>query len=160
MARTISRLFFAVVLMGPAVSAQDCQIPLETSSLTLSQVQSQLAVGREDFFLYKRLIEVTPSRPKPGTLAPEFQKKLELHPDDGRFQYLYGQSLIGKDTPQAIVYLNRAADAAPKLPWVYTALASIYASRNFADEAKLLRNLRAYRSLCPANVDGFRYLSK
>jgi thiol-disulfide isomerase/thioredoxin len=135
-------------------------MPLEIGSLTLGQVRTQLASGRDEFFLYQRLIEVTPSRPKPGTLASEFQKKLEQHPIDGRFLYLYGRSLIGKDTPQAIVYLNRAAEAAPKLSSVYTALASIYSSRNFADEAKLIVNVRAYRGLCPAAVDGFRYLSK
>ena len=68
--------------------------------------------------------------------------------------------MIGKDTPQAIQYLNRASEADPKLAWVYTALASIYASRNFADEEKLLANVGMYRSLCPSSVDEFRYLSK
>ena len=135
-------------------------MPPEAGSLTLPHVRAQLDAGREDFFLYQRLIDLTPSRPRPGILAPEFLKKLEQHRNDAQFLYLYGRSLIGKDTPQAIVYLNRAADAAPKLPWVYTALASIYSSRNFLDEPKLLANLRIYRGLCPANVDGFRYLSK
>lgn len=135
-------------------------MPAETSSLTLVQVRAQLAAGRDEFFLYQRLIDVTPTRPKPGILASEFQKKLEQHPNDARFLYLYGRSLTGKDTPQAIIYLNRAAEAEPKLSWVYTALALIYSSRNFLDEPKLLANVRAYRSLCPANPDGFRYLSK
>ena len=135
-------------------------MPPEAGSLTLPQVRAELDAGREDVFLYQRLIDLTPSRPKPGILAPEFQKKLEQHPDDARFLYLYGRSLIGKDTPQAIVYLNRAADASPKLSYAYTALASIYSSRNFLDEPKLLVNLRLYRGLCPANTDGFRYFSK
>ena len=143
-----------------AVSAQDCQLPPEISDLTLDQVRAQVAGGGDDFFLYKRWIDVTPTRPKPGILAAEFQKKLELHPGDARFLYLYGRSLIGKDTPQAILYLNGASEAEPKLAWVYTALASIYASRNFADEEKLLANVRVYRNLCPSSVDGFRYLSK
>jgi thiol-disulfide isomerase/thioredoxin len=160
MARTILRLFFAAALAGAAVSAQECQVPAETSKLTLVQVRARLAEGGDDFFLYQRLIDLTPSRPKPGVLAPEFQQKLEQHPDDARFLYLYGRSLIGKDTPEAIVYLNRAADAAPNLPWVYSALASIYSSHNFADQAKLFASIRGYRGLCPASVDGFRYLDK
>jgi thiol-disulfide isomerase/thioredoxin len=156
MAHTIRGLFFAVA----AASAQDCQIPPEISSLTLDQVRAQVDGGRDDFFLYQRWIDVTPTRPKPGILAAEFQKKLDQHPGDARFLYLYGRALIGKDTPQAILYLNRASEAEPKLAWVYTALASIYASRNFADEEKLLANVRVYRGLCPSSVDGFRYLSK
>ncbi|HEV8042507.1 MAG TPA: TlpA disulfide reductase family protein [Bryobacteraceae bacterium] len=160
MANVIPRLAFAAALAGAAVLAQDCQIPPETGSLTLPQVRAQLDAGREEFFLYQRLLDLTPTRPKPGILAPEFQKKIEQHPDDARFLYLYGRSLIGKDTAQGIVYLNRAADAAPKFSWVYTALASIYSSRNFLDEPKLLANLRLYRGLCPANTDGFRYFSK
>lgn len=160
MAHLISRVLFAAVLAAASVSAQDCQIPPEILDLKLPQVQAQLAGGREDFFLYKRLIDLTPTRPKPGPLAAEFQKKLEQHPDDARFLYLYGSSLIGKDTPQAIVYLNRAAAAAPKLPWTYTALESIYSSGNFADNSKLLANLHAFRGLCPAALDGFRYLNK
>ena len=160
MTHMIPRFVFAVALASAAVSAQDCQIPPEISSLTLGQVRALVAGGRDDFFVYQRWIDVTPTRPKPGVLAPEFQKRLEQRPDDARFLYLYGRSLIGKDTPQAILYLNRASQAEPKLAWVYTALASIYASRNFADEDKLLANVRAYRSLCPASVDVFRYLSK
>jgi thiol-disulfide isomerase/thioredoxin len=160
MARIYPRLFLAAALAVAAVSAQDCQIPAETGSLTLPQVRVQLASGHDEFFLYQRLLDLTPTRPKPGILAADFQKKLEQHPDDARFLYLYGRSLIGKDTPQAIVYLNGAAEAAPRLPWVYTALALIYSSPNFLDQPKLFANARAYCGLCPANVDGFRYLSK
>ena len=161
MALTMVRFFFAAALLCAAVSAQDCQIPSEISGLTLRQVQAKLAEGRQDFFLYKRWIDLTPSKPKPGPLAAEFQKKLEQqHSDDARFLYLYGFSLIGKDTPQAIVYLNRAASTEPKLPWTYIALASIYSTGNFADNSKLLANFHTFRGLCPANLDGFRYLNK
>jgi thiol-disulfide isomerase/thioredoxin len=156
MAHICLSLFFAAAL----VCAQDCQMPPEAGSLTLPRVQARLASGLDEFFLYQRLLDLTPTRPKPGILAADFQKKLEQHPDDARFLYLYGRSLIGKDTPQAIVYLDRAAEATPKLSWVYTARASIYSSPNFLDEPKLFANLGAYRGLCPANVDGFRYLTK
>src|SRR5580700_243121 len=139
MAHICLSLFFAAAL----VCAQDCQMPPEAGSLTLPRVQARLASGLDEFFLYQRLLDLTPTRPKPGILAADFQKKLEQHPDDARFLYLYGRSLIGKDTPQAIVYLNRTAAAAPKLPWTYTALASVYSSPNFADNAKLLANFHA-----------------
>jgi thiol-disulfide isomerase/thioredoxin len=155
---------FLVVLLCMLGSAQDgvfsCQAPAEIKGLTTEQVRTRLNSGQDDFFLYKRLQDLTPSTPKPGILASEFQQILQHHPDDARFLYLYGQSLIGKDTPQAIVYLNRAAEAAPKLPWTHPALAQIYTSRNFRDETKAIANMREYRKLCPDNPDAYRYLEK
>jgi len=157
-------LLFLVVLLCKLASAQDaayaCQVPAEIKTLTLEHVRLRLNAGQHDFFLYKRLEDLTPGIPKPGILASEFQQTLQQHPDDAGFLYLYGRSLIGKDTPQAIVYLNRATEAAPKLPWTYLALAEIYTSRNFKDEAKAIANIGEYRKLCPGNLEGFRYLEK
>jgi hypothetical protein len=147
--------------LAPAQDAAfACQAPSEIKALTLEQVRLRLNAGGHDFFLFKRLEDLTPSVPRPGVLASEFQQTLQQHPDDATFLYLYGRSLIGKDTAQAIIYLNRAAQAAPKLPWTHLALAEIYASRNFKDEDKVISNIGEYRKLCPGNLDAFRYLEK
>jgi thiol-disulfide isomerase/thioredoxin len=164
MAGNLARLPLLLVLLGAIGAAQDarfpCQAPAEIRGLTIDQVRSRLRAGQDDFFLYTQLLHLTPSAPKPGALASEFEQKLREHPSDGRVLYLYGRALIGKNTPEAILQLNRAATAMPALPWPYAALAEIYASRNFADDGKLLANVRAYRHLCPANLDGFRHLGK
>jgi thiol-disulfide isomerase/thioredoxin len=164
MVGTITRLLVFVMLSCGLAPAQDvafaCQAPAEIKALTLERVRARLNAGQHDFFLYKRLEDLTPSTPKPGILASAFQQTLQQHPDDAGFLYLYGRSLIGKDTPQAIVYLNRAAEAAPKLPWTHLARAEIYASRNFKDDARVMANIREYRKLCPGNLEGFRYLEK
>jgi predicted Zn-dependent protease len=164
MARTLAQLTLLLVLAVAIGVAQDahspCQAPAEIQGLTIEQARSRLQAVQDNFFLYKQLLDLTPSAPKPGTLVPEFEQKLREHPSDGRLLYLYGRALIGKNTPEAIVRLNRAAAVAPSLPWTYVALAEIYASRNFANEGKLLANMRAYRQLCAANLDGFRYLDK
>ncbi len=162
--RTVPSLLLSAVLLCGLAHAQDvvssCQPRAEINALTLDQVRTRLTAGQDDFFLYKRLEDLTPSAPKPGILAREFQQKLQQHPDDPRFLYLYGRSLIGKDTPQAIVYLNRAVEAAPNLPWTHSALAQIYSSPNFRDEAKVIANMREYRNLCPRNLEAFQYLEK
>jgi thiol-disulfide isomerase/thioredoxin len=160
----ITRLLFFALLLCRLAPSQDvafaCQAPPEVKALTLEQVRARLNAGQDDFFLYKRLEDLTPGIPKPGILASEFQQTLQQHPDDAGFLYLYGRSLIGKDTRQAIVYLNRAAEAAPKLPWTHLARAEIYASRNFKDDAKVMANIHEYHKLCPGNLEGFRYLEK
>ncbi|MCU1236270.1 MAG: Redoxin domain protein [Candidatus Solibacter sp.] len=145
-------------LCAIAFAQEPCQVPPEIRGLTLEQIRARVNSGENDFFLYKQLLDLTPSVPKPGTLAVEFERRLK--PDDGVLSYLYGRALIGKNTPEAIVHLNRATELSPSLPWTYLALQEVYASRNFADKAKLLDNMRSYHNLCPANTDGFRYLDK
>jgi thiol-disulfide isomerase/thioredoxin len=164
MGRNLAHLTLLFVSLAAIGTAQDtrfpCQAPTEIRGLTIEQIRSRLRAGQDDFFLYTQLLHLTPSTPKPGALAPEFKQKLREHPSDGRLLYLYGRALIGKNTPEAILQLNRAAAVTPALPWPYAALAEIYASRNFADNGKLLANVQAYRQLCPANLDGFRHLNK
>ena len=164
MERNVAHLTLWLASLCAIGSAQDggypCQFPAEIGGLTIEQVRSRLAAGQDDFFLQMQLLHLTPNAPKPGALAPEFERKLREHPSDGRFLYLYGRALIGKNTPEAIVQLNRAASVTPALPWPYMALAEIYTSRNFKDDGKLIENMRAYRRLCPANTNGFLHLDK
>jgi thiol-disulfide isomerase/thioredoxin len=152
-------VFLRLLLAGIGVAADfPCKTPAEIQRLTIPEIRSRLDAGQTDFFLYKRLLDLTPTRPKPGTLAAEFEQRLNEHPADAGFLYLYERALVGKNTPEAMRSLQRAEAAAPALPWTYLAFAEIYASRNFSDKEKLLSNLRMYRKLCPANVDALRYL--
>jgi hypothetical protein len=164
MGSPIHSLPLLAMLAGTIGSAQTitfpCAEPAEIHDLSLGQVRARLNAGQDDFFLYKRLEDLSPGRLRRGAHAAEFQQQLQKHPNDARLVYLYGASLVGKNTPDAIVQLNRAMQSAPRLPWTYTALAEVYASRMFRDDAKLLFNVRAYRKLCPANLDGFTYLNK
>lgn len=156
------RMLLCVVCAIQAIAQQNaahsCEVP--TRVLTLEQVQEKLKASPDDFHLLFRLLELTPVQPKPGPLAAMFEHKLAANPNDPTFGYLHGRALIGKDTPQAIVNLNRVRETDPRIPWTFSALANIYSSRNFRDNAKLLSSVRAYRQLCPHNLDGFRYLDK
>lgn len=121
-------------------STHSCESPPSVRSLSLEELNTQLKSSADDFSSLERLIELTPDRPKPGSLATVLEATLKRHPDDPGFLYLYGRSLIGKDTPQAILFLNRVVAADPQIPGTFTALAKIYASRNFRDDSKLLEN--------------------
>ncbi len=149
---------FLSVIFATGAAAQgvrpSCERTAEVKALGIEDVQTRLNAGADDFFLYQRLEDLTP-----GTLAPIFEGKLRDRQDDPSYLYLYGRSLIGKNTPQAIVQLNRAVQLAPDFPWTYTALARVYNSRNFGNRAKALESIRAYRKLCPTNIDGFAYLT-
>jgi len=150
-----------VALLAAVASAQNtrpsCSEPEDIHKLSLKEVRGRLDAGADDFFLYKRLEDLTPERPKPGSLETLFEKKLKDHPDDPRYVYLYGRSLIGKRTPDAIVQLRRAVELDPKLAWTYLELAGIYTSYNFGDLTKFAASVNSYRELCPANLDGYNW---
>jgi thiol-disulfide isomerase/thioredoxin len=159
MACTANQLLL-VGLLGVSAVAQnrrvECAEPKNTYKLGLPEVQARIDAGSDDFFLYKRLLDLTPSTPRAGTLAPLFEKKLKEHPEEPLYLYLYGRSLIGVRTPEALVQLKRVVELAPDFPWTYLEFARIYTSRNFAD-AKLAASVHTYRELCPASLDGYNW---
>ncbi len=116
--------------------------------------------GQENFFSDKWRLDTAAASPRVGSLATEFRQKLAAHPDDPAALYLYGRSLMGKDTRQAIAVLNRAAESAPGLPWTYEALAEIYTSRVFHDEARSLDAMRTFRRLCPGELRAYQFIDK
>ena len=138
-------------------TASSCLEPEDIGNLSLKDVRARIEGGSDDFFVYKRLLELTPERPNPGSLAPFFEQKLNQHPDDPRYLYLYGRSLTGKRTRDALAQLNRAMEVAPNFPWTYLELARIYFSHNFGDPAKLETIVVGYRDLCPASLDGYNW---
>ncbi|MGC9947085.1 MAG: redoxin domain-containing protein [Bryobacteraceae bacterium] len=165
------RLFPVLVLLASAARAQTpvdaCAPPAVLQALSpeesgrnakIAQIREALAQSPDDLFLNRWLIELQ-SKPRTGSLAALFQDKLATHPDDPRYLYLYGRALVGKDTPSAILLLQKAIAREPKLPWTYLALTEIYSSAAFHDPGKVAENLRAYQQACPANLDAFQYLN-
>src|ERR1700722_3881170 len=122
MACTTNQLLL-VGLLGVSTVAQsrrvECAEPENTYKLGLREVQARIDAGSDDFFLYKRLLDLTPRTPRAGTLAPLFEKKLKEHPEEPLYLYLYGRSLIGVRTPEALVQLKRVVELAPDFPWTY-----------------------------------------
>lgn len=117
---------------------------------------AELAKDPDDLFLNRWYLE-SPQLTV-GSLRDEYRKKLELHPGDPRFLYLYGRALMGADTPKAIEYLDQAKAKDPELMAVYLALMEVYASPNFKSSPKLAENMLAYSNRCPADLSGFTYL--
>src|SRR5580704_4760812 len=157
-ARTILLL---VGVLSSVATAQDrrslCEVPPEIRKLNLSEVRARIDGGSTDFFLYARLLDLTPDIPKAGTLAPFFEQRLKEHPDDPKFNYLFARSLIGKRTPDAIEALDRVAKIDPDFPWTYLEFAKIYTSRNFHDSTKFAASIHTYRELCPASLEGYNW---
>jgi thiol-disulfide isomerase/thioredoxin len=151
--------FFAVV----GIAAGQCVAPVSRQGLAFGGValpqkdwEARIAAIREalekdpdDLFLNRWLIEWQ-RRPYTGELAEEFRARLAEKPEDRVRRYLYARALIGKDTPAAIEALKKIDS-----PWSALALEEIFSSAAFRDPAKVAQYLRAFRSACPSNLDGF-----
>ncbi len=94
-----------------------------------------------------------------GSLAAGYRAKLQNSPDDAPTLFLVGVSLVPKDLPEAVRDFDRAIAKDPRYPWPYFELMEVYANLQ-PDPSKLAVNMRAYRDLCPANGDAFRYLAR
>jgi len=85
----------------------------------------------------------------------EYQALHEQRPDDGYISYLYGTTLLGRDTPLAIKLLTAALGEAPSFAWPHLQLVSIYSAPNFLDKAKAISHARAFLSACPPALEGY-----
>lgn len=118
-------------------------------------LREALAKYPNDLFLNRWLLASPQIRS--GALAGEYRAKLDAHPADPKFLYLYGQSLIGRDTPNAVDFLRQALAKDPELTYAHWALLEVYSSLNFRDSAKTVESIRAFAVHCPTNVDVYQY---
>jgi hypothetical protein len=104
---------------------------------------------------YQRLIQETRySDPEAfPALQDRFAKLASDQPDDPLALTLGGMALVRKDTPESIRLLESAKAKAPGFPWAPLALADVYFSGKWADNAKVAENISAFFAACPASTN-------
>jgi peroxiredoxin len=140
-----------------AARLQDGTLSAKERESKVVTIRQALAEEPDDLFLNRWLIELQPS-PRSGALAAEYRGKLDAHPRDLRYEYLYGEALIGKDTRGAIRALQQVTAKDSGFPWSYAALATIYATGSFRDPSKVTEHLRTFHKLCPSSFVAFDHL--
>jgi hypothetical protein len=88
----------------------------------------------------------------------EYKILHEQRPDDLHIGYLYGRTLLGRDTPQSIKLFTIALEKDPNFPSPHIEFIQIYSSPNFLDKAKALSHVEAFISACPDNLNGYSWL--
>ncbi len=83
----------------------------------------------------------------------------EQQPDDPHVDFLYGLTLMGHDTPQAITLFESALAKDPRFVLPHEYLGRIYASPVFDDKGKSLDHLEGFLDACPATIEGYRAVS-
>ncbi len=92
-------------------------------------------------------------------VTAEYKALHEQHPDDAQIAYLYAETLLGRDSPQAIKLLTAALQTAPSFPWPHLTLVRIYTSEVFLNKTEAAAHAKAFLSACPATLEGYESLT-
>jgi AhpC/TSA family len=85
----------------------------------------------------------------------DYKSLHEQKPDDAEISYLYGTTLVGRDTPQSIKLFTSALEKAPDFPWPHLAFVAIYSSPNFLDQTQAVSHEKSFLAACPAALEGY-----
>ncbi len=126
-----------------------------------SAIQALLRQYPDDVFVQRSYIQVMsdPDAKRDRVIA-QYKALHEQRPDDPRVSYLYGLTLVGRDSPQAIKLFRSALQKAPDFPWPHLQLVSIYSSPNFLDKAQAAAHAKSFLSECPDTLEGYEPLAR
>lgn len=88
-----------------------------------------------------------------------YKARYERNPHDARAAYLYGLTLAGHHTPQALKLFDAALKRDPHFELPHLELAQIYSAPNFRDKQQAAANLEAFIQACPESLSGYERLS-
>jgi hypothetical protein len=74
-------------------------------------------------------------------------------------KYLYGRSLVGFETKQALRVYSEILAQEPDNPWVHNSQIEIYRTPSFRDRSKLRSSFEAVTQTCPSWIEPYRYLT-
>jgi AhpC/TSA family len=158
----------AICLASPQVRAALDKVP---SDQTADQSEHQFLEARRsalealmrqypgDVFVeraYVRSMEYPES--EHNKVIAEYKSLHEQKPDDAEISYLYGMTLVDRDTPQSIKLFTSALEKAPDLPWPHLQFVAIYSSPNFLDKTQAVSHESSFLAACPASLEGYSAL--
>jgi hypothetical protein len=123
----------------------------------LSAIQALLKQFPNDFFVERAFIN---SADELNKTIEEYKSLHKQKPDDPQLAYLYGLTLVGRESSEAIKLFESALEQAPKFPWPHLSLMSIYSSPVFLDKAKATAHVKGFLAACPSSLEGYEQLTR
>lgn len=167
----MSKLTFLLLFTAPLISlAQPCEPSTAVQDRIKeanrqpdrkAAVRALLTEFPKDVWVHRVNQDSMRQGPLYGQAAiDQYKDLLAKNPDDAEFLYLYGRTLVGTKTPEAITLFERALAKDAKYAPARLSLVEIYRAPNFKDPQKATENLKAWMEACPAQLDGFRFLER
>src|SRR5208337_3771368 len=153
---------------APAVKLALDGLPQQTPALTDWQFHGQYAAAiqallrqyPEDVFVQRAHIGSMYSRSDKDKVIAEYKARHDQNPDNAQVAYLYGMTLVGRQSPEAIKLFSATLKADAKFPWPHLQLVTIYSSPVFLDKEQRVAHLKAFLEACPASLEGFEPLAR
>ena len=184
-ARRVVPLCFLMLLMGfaarlgwaqsgavcgpaPDVKLALDALPEQTPAQTDRQYHEQRAADIQallhqypgDVFVEKAYIDSMYGRSDREKVIAEYKARHEQSPDDAHLAYLYGLTLLGRQSAEAIKLFTGALQKDPNFPWPHLELLTIYSSPAFMDKVQGSAHLKAFLDACPTSFEGYESLTR
>src|SRR5437667_1499738 len=129
----------------------------------MARIQALLRQYPGDVFIERTYINFQSWTPERDKVIEHYQALAGENPagknsDDARWVYLYGLTLVGRQSAEAIKLLGSAIAKDPTFAWPHLKLAEIYASPNFLNKEKSISEVKSFMNLCPASFEGYQQL--
>ena len=152
---------------APAVKESLDRLPRQTPAETGWQfheksgaaIRALLNQYPDDIFVHRANIRSTDWKDKDKFIA-EYKARHEQHPDSAPWSYLYGMTLVGRQSKDAIRLFTGALEKDPKFPWPHLQLVDIYNSEVFSNKEESTKHLKAFLDACPASFQGYEPLTR
>jgi thiol-disulfide isomerase/thioredoxin len=115
---------------------------------------------RDDVFVQQAYIRSTRTAPEKDKVIAQYRSAYEQNPANAQLAYLYGLTLVGRDTPGAIKLFNDALEKAPSFALPRLELVTIYRSRAFLDKPQSASQLKTFLDACPSSLEGYQALAQ
>ena len=128
----------------------------------LSAIQALLKQFPDDLFVQRVFINFMTGagRDELSKTIDEYKARHEQQPDDPQLAYLYGLTLVGRKSAEAIKLFDGALERVPKFPWPHLSLMSIFTSPAFLDKEKANAHMKAFLAGCPSSFEGYERLTR
>ena len=120
-----------------------------------SAIQALLGQYPDDLFVQRTYISSMSDPSDRDKIIEQYKARHEQAPDSPQIDYLYGLTLLGRRTPEAVKLFDRVLEKAPKFPWPHLSLVIVYASPNFLDRQQSASHMKEFLGLCPEALEGY-----
>ena len=113
----------------------------------------------EDLFIHERYQDAVQHFGIEGylrALSAEYEELWKRHANETVYRYLHVRTLVGRETPRAIVELSEIVSKAPDFAPGHRTLAEIYGTARFRDAAKEIAERELFLAQCPGGSLGRR----
>ena len=153
---------------APQVKAALDQLPQQTPADTVWQFHEQhlAALQRllrqypDDVFVQQAYVRSMHTPAEKDKVIAEYKSRHEQNPASAQLAYLYGLTLVGRQSPEAIKLFNTALEKDPTFPLPHLELVTIYRSHAFLNKPQSTFHLKSFLDTCPASFEGYQALAR